>query len=205
MYAESQESVFWPRISDDICKAVERCGICQLSSRAAKPIGNISKVPPHLWHTLGTDLFYWNRINFIIIGDYFRKSIIFRKLPKSSTHTVIKELGMVSQNLDDHSSWEATMDHATVPENSSNSLNSTKFTMSQAAHTICRAKDSLKLLWEFWRSWCESPSKMGNRGTMDWCSIMQCPFPAPSHHHLKLSQGGNQGFTRFTSSDPFIN
>ena len=50
------------------------------------------KVPPHLWHTLGTDLFYWNRIKFIMIGDYFTKFIIIiiiRKLPNSSnTHCV---------------------------------------------------------------------------------------------------------------------
>ena len=52
------ESVFWPQISDNICKAVERCGTCQSSSRAAKPLGSASKVPPHSWHTLGTDLFY---------------------------------------------------------------------------------------------------------------------------------------------------
>ena len=92
---KARESVFWPGISDDICKAVERCGTCQSSFRAAKPIGNVSKVPPHPWHTLGTDLFYWNRINYIVIGDYFSKFIIIRKLPNSSTHAVIKELGMV--------------------------------------------------------------------------------------------------------------
>ena len=92
---KARESVFWPGISDDIRKAVERCGTCQSSSKAAKPIGNISKVPPHLWHTLGMDLFYWNRIDFIVIGNYFTKLIIIRRLPNSSTHTVIKELGMV--------------------------------------------------------------------------------------------------------------
>ena len=92
---KARKSVFWPGIRDDICKAVERCGICQSSSRAAKLIGNISEVPPHLWHTLGTYLFYWNRINLIVIGDYFTKFIIVRKLPNSSTHAVIKELGIV--------------------------------------------------------------------------------------------------------------
>ena len=92
---KARESVFWPGISDNICKAVERCGIFQSSSRAAKLIGSISEVPPHPWHTLGTDLFYWNRIDYIMIGDYFTKIIIIRKLPNSSTHAVIKGLGMV--------------------------------------------------------------------------------------------------------------
>ena len=65
------------------------------TSRAAKPVGNISEVPPHAWHTLGTDLFYWNRIDFLVVGDYFSKFLIVRKNPNSSTHAVIKELGMI--------------------------------------------------------------------------------------------------------------
>ena len=55
---KARESVFWSGISDDICEAVEKCRTCQSSSKAAKPLGNTSEVPPHPWHTLGTDLFY---------------------------------------------------------------------------------------------------------------------------------------------------
>ena len=43
------------------------------SSKSSKPIGNVSDVPPHAWHTLGTDLFYWNKIDYLVIGDYFSK------------------------------------------------------------------------------------------------------------------------------------
>ena len=92
---KARESVYWPGISDDIWETVEKCGICQSTSRAAKPVGNISEVPPHAWHTLGTDLFYWNRIDFLVVGDYFSKFLIVRKIPNSSTHAVIKELGMI--------------------------------------------------------------------------------------------------------------
>ena len=92
---KARESVFWLGISDDICKAVERCGICQSSSKSAKPIGNISKVPPHPLHTLGTDIFYWNRVDYIVVGDYFTKFLNVRKLPNSSTHMVIMELGII--------------------------------------------------------------------------------------------------------------
>ena len=49
---KARESVFWPGISDDIWETVEQCGICQLTSRAVKPVGNVSEVPPHAWHTL---------------------------------------------------------------------------------------------------------------------------------------------------------
>ena len=95
---KARDSVFWPGISNDICKTVEKCGICQASSRAAKPVGNVSDVP-HAWHTLGTDLFYWNTIDYLVIGDYFSKYLIVRRLPNSSTHMVIKELGLVFTKL----------------------------------------------------------------------------------------------------------
>ena len=95
----ARDSVFWPGISNDIRETVEKCGICQASSRAAKPVGNVSDVPPHTWHTLGTDLFYWNKIDYLVIGDYFSKYLIVRRLPSSSTHMVIKELGLVFTEL----------------------------------------------------------------------------------------------------------
>ena len=57
--------------------------ICQASSRAAKSVGNVSDVPPHAWHILGTDLFYWNKIDYLVIGDYFSKYLIVRRLPNS--------------------------------------------------------------------------------------------------------------------------
>ena len=95
---KARDSVFWPGISNDIRETVEKCGICQASSRAAKPVGNVSDMPPHTWHTLGTDLFYWNKIDYLVIGDY-SKYLIVRRLPNSSTHMVIKELGLVFTEL----------------------------------------------------------------------------------------------------------
>ena len=47
---------------------------------AAKAVGNVSDVPPHAWHTLGTDLFFWNKIDYLVIGDYFSKYLIVRRL-----------------------------------------------------------------------------------------------------------------------------
>ena len=71
----------------------------QASSKAAKPVGNVSDVPPHAWHTLGTNLFYWNKIDCLVIGNYFSKYLIVRKLPNSSTHAMIKELGLIFTEL----------------------------------------------------------------------------------------------------------
>ena len=59
---KARESVFWPGISDDIWEVVEKYGICQSSSRAAKLFGNISEIPLHAWHTFVTDLFLLEQI-----------------------------------------------------------------------------------------------------------------------------------------------
>ena len=58
---KARGSVFWPGISNDIQETVEKCEICQASSKAAKPVRNVSDMPPHAWHTLGTNLFYWEQ------------------------------------------------------------------------------------------------------------------------------------------------
>ena len=92
---KAREGVFWPGISNDIWEAVERCGIYQLTSRAVKPVGNVSEVPPHAWRTIGTNLFYWNKMDYLVVGDYFSKYLLVRKIPNTSTHSVIKELGMI--------------------------------------------------------------------------------------------------------------
>ena len=55
--------------------------------------------------THGTHLepicFYWNKIDYLVIGDYFSKYLIVRRLPNSSTHAVIKELGLIF-----HRTWQ---------------------------------------------------------------------------------------------------
>ena len=55
----------------------------------------ISTVPPHPWHTLGTDLFYFRKQDFLILIDYFSNFFIVRKLPNSTSNAVIKELGLI--------------------------------------------------------------------------------------------------------------
>ena len=53
------------------------------------------KFPPHPWHTLGSDLFYFQRIDFLVVVDYFSKFLIVRKIPSSTSSAIIKELGMI--------------------------------------------------------------------------------------------------------------
>ena len=55
----------------------------------------MSEVPSFPWHTPGIDLFYWKCQDFLVVGDYFSKFLIVRKLPNSSTNAIVKELSLI--------------------------------------------------------------------------------------------------------------
>ena len=94
--SRAREFVFWVNINSDLKEMVEKCDICQSQQNSTTSVQKyVSEVPPHPWHTLGSDLFYFQRIDFLVVVDYFSKYLIVRKLPSSTPSAVIKELGMI--------------------------------------------------------------------------------------------------------------
>ena len=94
--SRAREFVFWVNINNDLKEMVEKCDICQSQQNSTPIIQKyISEVPPHPWHTLCSDLFYFQRIDFLVVVDYFSKYLIIRKIPSSTSSAVIKELGMI--------------------------------------------------------------------------------------------------------------
>ena len=94
--SRAREFVFWVNINSDLKEMVEKCDICQSQQNSTAIVQKyVSEVPPHPWHTLGSDLFYFQRIDFLVIVDYFSKYLIVRKIPNSTSSAVIKELGMI--------------------------------------------------------------------------------------------------------------
>ena len=92
----SREFVFWVNINNDLKELVEKCDLCQSQQNSTSIVQKyVSEVPPHLWHTVGSDLFYFQRIDFLVVVDYFCKYLIVRKIPNSTSSAVIKELGMI--------------------------------------------------------------------------------------------------------------
>jgi transposase InsO family protein len=89
----AKDAVYWPGMENDIIHLTERCEICQETSgkQRALPLRQ-HDVPPYAWHTLGTDLFHWRHQDFIVIGDYYSKFLIVRKLSGTSTNSTIREL-----------------------------------------------------------------------------------------------------------------
>ena len=94
--SRAREFVFWVNINSDLKEMVEKCDICQSQQNSTTSVQKyVSEVPPHPWHTLGSDLFYFQRIDFLVVVDYFSKYLIVRKIPSSTSSAVIKELGMI--------------------------------------------------------------------------------------------------------------
>ena len=94
---KAREYVFWVNYTKHIKETIEKCSLCQENSAAlnTEKFKYISTVPPHPWHTLGTDLFYFRKQDFLVLIDYFSKFLIVRKLPNSTSNAVVKELGLI--------------------------------------------------------------------------------------------------------------
>ena len=94
--SRAREFVFWVNINRDIEELVQKCSLCQSQQNSTSSIQKyVSEVPPHPWHTIGSDLFYFRRIDFLVVVDYFSKYLLMRKIPNSTSSAVIKELGMI--------------------------------------------------------------------------------------------------------------
>ena len=94
--SRAREFVFWVNINEDLKELVEKCDLCQSQQNSTSIIQKyISEVPLHPWHTIGSDLFYFRRIDFLVVVDYFSKYLIVGKIHNSTSKAVIKELGMI--------------------------------------------------------------------------------------------------------------
>ena len=95
----ARNTVFWPKMTYDVQQLIEKCMICQEYRKSQPLIGTTQELPPFPWHTLATDLFYWKRMDFLIVADVFSKYIIVRKLPNSTSAAMCIELSMIVTEL----------------------------------------------------------------------------------------------------------
>ena len=91
--------VFWPKMTYDVQELIERCIICQEHGRSQPIIGTTQELPPFLWHTLATDIFYWKRMDFLIVADVFSKYFLVRKLANSTSAAICAELATIAAEL----------------------------------------------------------------------------------------------------------
>ena len=88
----ARSSVFWVNLNKDIDELTKASDACQEFQRS-QPGGPLipSDIPPRTWHTITTDLFYYNEDEYLLIADYFSKFQFVRKIPRgySNSNTVV--------------------------------------------------------------------------------------------------------------------
>ena len=85
--------MFWDRINADIENMIKGCSPCQRNQHAnVKEPLTPHDIPPKPWHTLGSDLFFWNNESYLLISDYHSKFPVIRKLRNIQSNTVIAHL-----------------------------------------------------------------------------------------------------------------
>ena len=95
----ARNTVFWPKITYDIQELIERCIICQEHGKSQLITGITQELPPFPWHTLATDIFYWKRMDFLIVADVFSKYFLVRKLANSTSAAVCAEIATIVTEL----------------------------------------------------------------------------------------------------------
>ena len=84
----------------DVQELIERCIICQEHGKSQSIIGTTQELPPFPWHSLATDIFYWKRMDFLIVADVFSKYFLVRKLVNSTSAAVCAEIATIVTELD---------------------------------------------------------------------------------------------------------
>ncbi|XP_041362100.1 uncharacterized protein K02A2.6-like [Gigantopelta aegis] len=94
MKLRAKTCVFWNAINTDIDKMVKSCHLCQ-EFQKSQPAETLMQheVPTRPWQVLGSDLFYTEGQEFLIVCDYYSKFPIIRLVKgMGGTQTVINIL-----------------------------------------------------------------------------------------------------------------
>ena len=95
----ARNTVFWPKMTYDVQELIDRCIICQEHGKSQPVIGTTQELPPFLCHTLATDIFYWKRMDFLIVADVFSKYFLVRKMANSTSAAICAELATIVTEL----------------------------------------------------------------------------------------------------------
>ena len=79
----ARTSVYWRNLNRDIEEMTKSCSVCQeLQPKHTREPLIQTEVPPRAWHTIGTDLCYFDDDEYLLIADYYSKFPFVRKIPQ---------------------------------------------------------------------------------------------------------------------------
>ena len=78
----ARESVFWPGITKDIKEMVQQCEVCTTFQAAQAKLPILQpELPTKPWEKLGSDIFEYEGVKFLVVVDYYSRYFLVRKLP----------------------------------------------------------------------------------------------------------------------------
>ena len=101
----ARSSVFWVNLNKDIDELTRACDVCQEFQRKQPREPLIpSDIPPRPWHTIATDLFYYED-EYLLIADYFSKFQFVQKVPRGHSNSKT-DLDLTKQISSEHGTPE---------------------------------------------------------------------------------------------------
>jgi hypothetical protein len=88
----ARQSVWWPGITKDIEEFIRKCRVCcQFQKPQFQPLLGTT-LPDTPWQKVGTDLFEWKQVNYILIVDYYSRFIEIAKLSSTTSESIINHM-----------------------------------------------------------------------------------------------------------------
>ena len=88
----AKDSVWWPKIRNDIDDKVSKCPTC-CKHRLQHPESLIpSPLPSRPWQKIASDLFKWKKVDYLLVVDCYSRYIEVAKLTSTSANSVITHL-----------------------------------------------------------------------------------------------------------------
>ena len=89
----ARTAVYWPSINSDIDSMVSRCATCiKHQAKQPKEPMILTEIPNEPWQKIGTDLFYLDGKNYLLVIDYLSNYPEIALLPNMSASCVIKHM-----------------------------------------------------------------------------------------------------------------
>ena len=94
----ARESVWWPKIREELGQYIEKCNECIKNARMKhQPLTN-SQLPEGPWEAIGTDLFEFEGRDYLLAVDYFTRWIEVVEIRNKTAESVVQKMkGMLAK------------------------------------------------------------------------------------------------------------
>ena len=91
----AKQSVWWPGLSKQLEETVQKCPVCiKFQVPRAEPLLS-SEIPSLPWQKVGTDLFEWEKSNYLLIVDYQSRWIEIVRLPQTTSRSIVNHMSSI--------------------------------------------------------------------------------------------------------------